>query len=69
MSPKQFDEWRVIPRILVFGYGVALWRISEWFMLLPAPNGAQAAFVSTVVGAAAAFFGFYVNSGKSNADM
>ena len=32
-------------------------------MALPAPNNAQAGFVSVVVGAGAAWFGLYVNSG------
>ena len=36
----------------------------NWFMLLDAPNNAQAGFVSVVVGAGAAWFGLYVNSGK-----
>ena len=32
-------------------------------MALPEPNNAQAGFVSVVVGAGAAWFGLYVNSG------
>ena len=63
INPKALDEWRVVPRLLVGLYGLAFWRMSEWFMTLSEPNAAQAAFVSAMIGAAAAFFGLYVNSG------
>ena len=33
-------------------------------MNLPEPNNAQAGFVSVIVGAGAAWFGLYVNSGS-----
>ena len=38
-------------------------------MDLPDPNNAQAGFVSVVVGAGAAWFGLYVNSGKSKVEV
>ena len=57
------DRLRVIPRILAFGYGWMMWEVAQWFMSLPDPNSPQAAFVSTIAGAAAGVFGFYVNSG------
>jgi len=63
IRPETLDRWRIIPRLLVALYGLAFWRMSEWYMGLTDPNMAQAAFVSTMVGAAAAFFGLYVNSG------
>jgi len=63
ISPEAIDRWRIIPRLLVALYGLVFWRMSEWFMALSEPNAAQAAFISTMVGAAAAFFGLYVNSG------
>jgi hypothetical protein len=37
-----------------------------WFMSLSDPSMAQAGFVSTVVGAGAAWFGLYVGSGNRN---
>jgi len=37
---------------------------TTWFMALEDPTNAQAAFISTIVGAGAAFFGLYV--GKSS---
>jgi len=63
LTPQKLDAWRIVPRLLVAMYGVMVWRIVEWFMTLPDPTAPQSAFVSTVVGAGAAWFGLYVNSG------
>ena len=57
------DNWRVIPRLLIFMYAVVFYQTMNWFMLLENPNNAQAGFVSVIVGAGAAWFGLYVNSG------
>lgn len=65
ITPELINKWRIIPRVIVVLYGYTFWQIVEWFMALPEPSNTQAMFVSTVVGAAAAFFGFYVNSGSS----
>jgi len=35
---------------------------TQWFMDLEEPTNAQAGFVSTIVGAGAAWFGLYVSS-------
>jgi len=64
LTAEKFDSWRVVPRILLILYGIMIYQVSEWFMALPDPTTQQAAFVSTVVGAASAWFGLYVNSGK-----
>jgi len=64
MSPETFNKWRVVPRFLVFGYGFIMYDVSQWFMSVPEPNMQQTAFISTLVGAAALVFNFYVNSGK-----
>ena len=58
------DNWRVIPRLLIFMYAVVFYQTMNWFMGLPDPNNAQAGFVSVIVGAGAAWFGLYVNSGS-----
>lgn len=64
MTPEQLDAWRAVPRILVCMYAIMVFRVCEWFTALPDPTGPQSAFVSTVVGAAAGWFGLYVNSGR-----
>ncbi len=66
MDAKSFNEWRVIPRILVSGYVVLVADVSTWFMLLTAPTPAQSAFVSVVALAAAGIFNFYVKSGNAD---
>ena len=44
----------------------AFYNATQWFMMLDSPTNAQAGFVSTIVGAGAAWFGLYVNSGSTN---
>lgn len=66
LTPQQLDAWRVIPRMLILTYMICFYLVITWFMDLPDPNNAQAAFTSTMIGAGAAWFGLYVN-GKSNA--
>lgn len=63
LSPDAVDRWRVIPRLLVTLYALQCWRVGEWFMGLGDPTSTQAAFVATIWGGAAAWFGLYVNSG------
>ena len=60
------NRLRVIPRILVAGYGVLVWQVVDWFMNLPAPDTQQAALVTTVVGASGIVFGFYMQGGITN---
>ena len=64
ISAASVDKWRIVPRLLMVLYGVAFYRCMEWFMALPEPSMSQAGFVSTVVGAGAAWFGLYVGSGN-----
>jgi len=60
---RLINHFRLVPRLLMVGYGWLLWQVSLWFMALPEPTAAQAAFVSTVAGVSTGFFGFYVNTG------
>lgn len=61
-APEYFNRWRVFPRIFISVYIYILWRVVEWFMLLPDPNTQQAGLVSVIVGAGAAWFGLYLNA-------
>lgn len=69
ITPELVNRWRIIPRLMLLLYGYLFYRVIEWFMALPDPNNAQSAFVSVMVGAAATFFGLYVNSGASLKDL
>jgi len=66
ITPQSLDSWRIIPRLLILFYMICFYNSTQWFMALQDPTNAQAGFVSTIVGAGAAWFGLYV-SGKSNA--
>ena len=61
------DKFRVIPRLIMLAYILAFYQSVTWFMALPDPTNSQAMFISTIVGAGAAFFGLYV--GKPGASM
>lgn len=65
ITAQSVNKWRVIPRLMVALYGYMFYAVSVWFMALPDPSAAQSAFISVMVGAAATFFGLYVNSGAS----
>ena len=56
----QLDKFRVIPRLIMLAYIYAFYSATVWFMALSDPTNAQAAFISTIVGAGSAFFGLYV---------
>ena len=60
------DKFRVIPRLMMLAYCWAFYASVSWFMALPVPTNAQAMFISTIVGAAAAFFGLYVGKPGSS---
>lgn len=57
------DSWRIFPRIFISIYMFLLYRSVLWFMELPDPNSQQAALISTIVGAGAAWFGLYAGTG------
>ena len=69
MTPEKLDSWRIVPRLLILSYMIVFYQTCNWFMNLSDPNNAQAGFVSVVVGAGAAWFGLYVNGGKSNINV
>ena len=61
------DKFRIIPRLVMLAYCWAFYASVDWFMGLANPTNAQAMFISTIVGAGAAFFGLYV--GKPGASL
>ena len=57
------DSFRIFPRLLIITYIVLILTGAFWFMGLVDPTATQAGFMSVLVGAGAAWFGLYVNSG------
>ena len=66
LTPANLDAWRIIPRLLILFYMIVFYNSTQWFMLLEDPSNAQAGFISTIVGAGAAWFGLYVGSSSKN---
>ena len=58
------DSWRIFPRIFITTYIYLLYKSNMWFMALSEPTMEQAGLISVIVGAGAAWFGLYANSGK-----
>jgi len=58
-------KYRVFPRLFAVFYLYVMWQVVSWAMLLVEMSNAQAAFVASVVTAAAAFFKFYVETGNT----
>lgn len=63
LAPQYFNQWRVFPRAFIIFYFWLCMETAMWFMGLPNPGAAQAAFASAIISAGAAWFGLYVNSG------
>ena len=53
---ENINRMRVFPRIFIGMYIYLLWRVTEWFMLLPDPNTQQASLVSVLVGTGASIY-------------
>lgn len=66
MTPEQLDAWRIVPRILMALYGAVCTHTHLWFTALPDPTTPQQLYASVIWGAAAAWFGFYVNTGRGS---
>ena len=64
LAPEYFNRWRVFPRAFIIFYFWLAFETAMWFMGLPNPGAAQAAFASAIISAGAAWFGLYVNSGS-----
>lgn len=66
---KTIDAFRIFPRLFIVTYIILILSGAFWFMGLVEPTAVQAGFMSVLVGAGAAWFGLYVNSGpKLNKD-
>ena len=69
VAPEYFSRWRLFPRAFISMYIYLLFETTTWFMALEDPNNAQAGLISVIVGAGAAWFGLYVNKGRSTINV
>ena len=61
---EAFDAWRIVPRLVLMGYGWIVWTVTAWFIGLEDPSGTQMGFASTVWGAAGVVTGWYMSTGR-----
>lgn len=64
VTPDLIDAWRVVPRLLVILYGWICYDTHRWYTALDNPTNEQQLYANIIWGAAAAWFGLYVNSGR-----
>lgn len=57
-------QYRVFPRLFAIFYFYGMYKVMEWYMKLGDPTTEQSGVVVAVITAAAAYFKFYVESGK-----
>lgn len=57
------DLYRVMPRMMLTGYGYMAWLVTMWFIGLKDPTVAQAGFPSVIYGAAPFIMNFYMQNG------
>ena len=62
----KIKQLRVFPRAFAIFYLYCMGYSFFWFMDLTIPSNAQAAFVSALSAAGAAFFKFYVETGNDS---
>jgi len=64
MKPDTFDQWRVIPRLLMIMMLISTYRVVEWYMALPDPTTQQTTLVSIMTGMLSGSFGLFLGSGR-----
>jgi len=64
MKPDTFDQWRVIPRLLMIMMLISTYRVVEWYMALPDPSTQQTTLVSIMTGMLSGSFGLFLGSGR-----
>lgn len=61
---EKFDQWRVIPRLLIITMLFSTYRVVEWYMSLPDPTTQQTTLVSIMTGMLSGSFGLFLGSGR-----
>lgn len=58
------DAYRVVPRIVLIGYGYLLWDTHVWYSALPDPTTTQTAYATLLWGACTVITAWYINTGR-----
>ena len=60
------DELRVIPRIIMAGYGVLVWHVVSWSLAETTITTQHASIIASIIGIASFLVPAYFNSGRKN---
>ncbi|HAW75394.1 MAG TPA: hypothetical protein DCW74_06620 [Alteromonas australica] len=60
----RFDQWRIIPRLLMVTMLISTYRVVEWYMGLPEPSTQQTSLVSIMTAMLSTSFGLFLGSGR-----
>lgn len=58
-----FNNWRIIPRLILLAYWHIVWQSAEWFMKLHDPTTQQVTFISLILTSLGVVIGFYLKTG------
>ncbi len=65
---QAFNDFRVFPRLFGLLFILITWRVVNWYSGIEVPNIEQSGFASSVIATSAAYFNFYVKSGRAIVD-
>jgi hypothetical protein len=61
-TAEAIDYFRVVPRMILCGYGYMTYEIVQWFMKLESPTVEQASLLVTIIGIASVVINLYEKS-------
>ena len=60
MVKQHFDDWKVMPRLMMLVVTLLTYQVTHWYMGLPNPTIQQSGLVSVVMGALTGCFGIWM---------
>ena len=61
MPRQQFDDWKIMPRLMMLVVTVLAYQVTHWYMGLPDLTMQQSGLVSVVMGALTGCFAVWMN--------
>jgi|TARA_R110000751_G_scaffold205284_1_gene309528 hypothetical protein len=61
MVKQHFDDWKVMPRLMMLVVTLLAYQVTHWYMGLPDPTIQQSGLVSVVMGALTGCFAIWMN--------
>jgi peptidoglycan biosynthesis protein MviN/MurJ (putative lipid II flippase) len=60
MPRQHFDDWKVMPRLMMLVVTLLTYQVTHWYMGLPDPTIQQSGLVSVVMGALTGCFAIWM---------